>query len=88
MTIIYYFAGVFDLLFGFNQTSAGFNTLVLLFVLVPLLNLAWVIIEIRLAIKRFRYRKGVAFLLMPTLAVLLLIESLAIDLYLLTQVRM
>ena len=88
LTIVFYFAGVWDLLLGFNQTSAGFHTLVLLFFLVPRLNLSWVILEIRLSIKRFRLRKDAAILLMPTLAVCFLIESLAIDFYLLTQVRM
>lgn len=88
LTIIFYFAGVFDLLFGFNQTSAGFNTLLLLFVLVPLLNLFGVIIEIRLSVRRFRSRNGAALILMPALAILFLVESLAIDFYLLTQVRL
>ena len=44
LTILFYVGGALDLLFGFNQTNAGFNTLLLLFVLVPLLNLFWVII--------------------------------------------
>jgi hypothetical protein len=87
LTIIYYIAGAHDLLFGFNQTDAGFGTLLLLFFLVPVLNLVWLGIEISLAIKLFRQTRTATFL-MPAVALALLVESLAIDLYLLSQVRM
>ncbi len=88
LTILFYVGGALDLLFGFNQTNTGFNTLLLLFVLVPLLNLFWVIIEIKQSVKLFRHQQRIASILMPIVAILFFIESIAIDLYLLSQARM
>jgi len=87
-TIIYYAAGTRDLLFGFNQTTAGLVTLLLLLVSAPLLNLSWLVVEIKRAFKQFRHRESPVFLLMPLVAVLFLVESVAIDGYILAQVRM
>lgn len=83
-----YVGGSRDLLFGFNQTDAGLATLLLLMVTVPLVNLAWLVMEIRHAVKSLRERKGWLVLLGPSLALLLLAEALAVDYYILTQVRM
>jgi hypothetical protein len=86
--ILFYIGGVNDLLFGFNQTSAGFDILVLLFVLVPLVDLFWIIIEIKISVRLFKHKKRVASILMPIIAVFFFIEAIAIDLYLLSKVRM
>jgi hypothetical protein len=86
--MILFIGGKFDLLFGFNQTHSGFTILISLFVLVPLLNLAWFIIEITLSVKLFRHRNKALSFLLPLIAVFFFVESIAIDLYLLSQARM
>ena len=78
----------FDLIFGFNRMDGGFTILLSLFILVPLLNLAWLIIEITLSVKLFRHRDIAVSILMPLIAVFFLVESIAIDLYLISQARM
>lgn len=85
--MLFYVGGEFDLLFGFNRTNAGFTTLVLLFFLVPVLNLSWLIAEITLSVNRSKQQGKVKSILMPSIAVIFLMESIAIDLYLLLQVR-
>jgi len=62
--------------------------LLILFVALPMLNLAWLVQEVRHAVKSLRERKGWLALLGPPLALLFLIEALAVDYYILTQVRM
>ena len=86
--MILFIGGKFDLLFGFNQTHSGFTILISLFVLVPLLNLAWLIIEITLSVKLFRHRNRALSFLLPLIVVFFFVESIAIDLYLLSQARM
>ncbi len=76
------------MLFGFNHSDAGFSLLLSLFVLVPLLDLSWLIIEIILSIKQSKQRTGVSRVLMPGIALLFFVESIAADLYLLSQMRM
>lgn len=78
----------FDLIFGLNRVDSGLTILLLLFVLVPPLNLIWLITEIIVSVKRFRYRSGTLSFLMPLIALFFLIESLAVDYYLLSQMRM
>jgi len=88
LPMILFIGGKFDLLFGFNQTDSGFTILISLFVLVPLINLAWLIIEITLSVKLFSHRNRVLSFLLPLIAVFFFVESIAIDFYLLSQVRM
>jgi len=88
LPMILFIGGKFDLLFGFNQTHSAFTLLLSLFVLVPLLNLAWLIIEITLSVKLFRHRNRALSFLLPLIAVFFIAESIAIDLYLLSQARM
>ena len=88
LPMVLFIGGKFDLLFGFNQTDSGFTLLLSLFVLVPLLNLAWLIIEITLSVKLFRHRDIAVSILMPLIAVFFFVESIAIDLYLISQARM
>lgn len=86
--MILYFGGKYDLLFGFNRTDAGFSTLLLLFVAVPLLNLFWLVVEIILSVKQSRQQVRAANFLMPIIALFFLAEAIGIDLYLLSQARM
>ncbi|MET0084658.1 MAG: hypothetical protein ABW079_16735 [Sedimenticola sp.] len=88
LPIILFVAGSKDLLFGFNQTDAGFTTLVLLFLFVPIMNLFWIALEIRLLVVRTRAQGELASFQMLGFAFLFFVEAIAIDLYLLTQVRM
>ncbi|MET0094240.1 MAG: hypothetical protein ABW120_11940 [Sedimenticola sp.] len=88
LPIILFVAGSKDLLFGFNQTDAGFTTLVLLFMFVPLMNLFWIALEVRLMVARTRAQGELASFQMLGFAFLFFVEAIAIDLYLLTQVRM
>ncbi|MES9938345.1 MAG: hypothetical protein ABW153_18020 [Sedimenticola sp.] len=88
LPIILFVAGSKDLLFGFNQTDAGFTTLVLLFMFVPLMNLFWIALEVRLMVARTRAQGSLASFQMLGFAFLFFVEAIAIDLYLLSQVRM
>jgi hypothetical protein len=88
LPMILYVGAKYDLIFGFNRMDSGFTILLLLFVLVPLLNLSWLITEIILSVKLFKHRDRAVSFLMPLIAVFFFIESIAIDLYLLSQVRM
>ena len=78
----------FDLLFGFNRMDSGFTILLFLFVLVPPLNLAWLITEIIRSVKLFRHQDKADSFLMPCIALFCLMESISIDLYLISQARM
>lgn len=88
LTLGYFIAGSRDLLWGFNQTSAGFTTLLAALALSPLLCLACFIIEVRYAYRRLRGMKQIAQILRPLLALLILVESLYIDAYILSYFRM
>jgi hypothetical protein len=88
LPLILFVGAKFDLIFGFNRMDSGFTLLLYLFLLVPPLNLSWLITEIIRSVKLFRrQRKAVSFL-MPCMALFFLMESIAIDLYLLSHARM
>ena len=88
LPLILFLGGKYDLIFGFNRMDSGFTLLLYLFILVPPLNLAWLIIEIIRSIKLFRRQTIAVSFFMPCLALFFLMESLAIDLYLLSHARM
>ncbi len=85
--ILLFVAGSHDLLGGWNQTSDAMTTILALFLLSPSATLALLITEGVRCYKACRGERGRNFLF-TGLAVALLIESLAINYYLLTQVRM
>lgn len=79
-----------DLIGGWNRApgSSFIEILILLFLLNPAVNLAWFIAE---PVRYFRERKsknGIKCFLLTVLALLLFIESLAIDWFILTQIKM
>jgi len=79
--------GRFDLLGGWNHTDAASGTLMLLFVVTPLVAAAWWIVEL------LAYRASAKTGLHPSpgrvwLAAIVLVESLAIDLFILSQLEM
>lgn len=88
LTLLYFVAGSRDWLGGFNQSGAGFTTLLVLVVAAPLLCLAWMIVEARYAFRHFRNRKVLALILGPLLAMVFLLEALTVDLYILSHARM
>jgi len=88
LPLILFVGAKYDLIFGFNRMNSGFTLLLYLFLLVPPLNLSWLIIEIIRSVKLFRHQDKAVSFLMPCMAVFFLMESLAIDLYLLSHARM
>jgi hypothetical protein len=79
--------GRLDLLGGWNNTDAASGTLMLLFIVTPLVAAAWWIVEL------LAYRVSGKAGLHPSpgrvwLAATVLVESLAIDLFILSQLRM
>jgi|GEM_PF-1515467 len=85
---LFFFGGKHDLLFGFNQSSAGFDTLIFLFLAVPVLDLVWLVLELKRCIKPAEGRKRAPAFLMAVVAGCFLAEALAIDLYILSHARM
>ena len=86
--LLYFELGSRDMLGGFNQTDQGFGLMVGLFIVVPLINLAWLIVE---SLRAFKLTREVGFnksLLFPVVALFFLFEAIAVDLYLLSHVRM
>ncbi|MGD2100081.1 MAG: hypothetical protein PVG35_21095 [Desulfobacterales bacterium] len=88
LPLILFLGGKYDLIFGFNRMDSGFAALLFLFVAVPPLNLAWLVTETLISIKRYRQQNRAASFLMPCMALFFLLESVAIDFYLLSHARM
>jgi hypothetical protein len=68
--------------------DAGFTLLLLLFSLVPPLNMSWLITENIRSVRLSRDQRGAAAFFMPFVAGFFLIESVAIDLYIASHARM
>lgn len=81
-------AAYFDLLGGWNNTDAGFNTMLVLLLMTPVVTLNLLIFEF------LRYRKSRRLFpelparFWPMLALFLCVETLAINLALISQMRM
>ena len=88
LPLILFIGAAYDLSFGFNRMDAGFSVLLFLFVFVPIINLIWTISEIVRSVKLRKKRNQAISYLMPFMAVFFLAESLAVDLYILSQARM
>jgi hypothetical protein len=80
--------GRFDLLGGFNRTDAGFSTLIALFLVTPVATLVLLVVEIVRYILLIKRKDSARSFLMPAVAIFLFFEALAVDLYLLSQLRM
>ena len=80
--------GKLDLLGGWNRTDSAFGVLILLFLVTPVAT------AILLVGETIRYRRhvkrgmGTRSFLMPGVAIVLFFEALAIDLFILSQLRM
>ena len=80
-------AGSHDMLGGWNQTDDAMGTVLILFLLSPVMTLALLVTEIVRCYKAKQGERRKAFLFIG-LAMVLFVEALAIDYYLLTQLRM
>jgi hypothetical protein len=80
--------GWLDLLGGWNHTDAAFGTLILLFLSSPLMALSLLVAELLAYRKRKKRGQTSPSFSMPGLAMFLVFESFAIDLFILSQVRM
>ena len=76
-----------DMLGGWNQTDDAMGTVLILFLLSPLVTLALLVTEI---VRCYKAREGERSktVLFIGLAMVLFVEALAIDFYFLTQLRM
>jgi hypothetical protein len=88
LPLILFLGAKFDLIFGFNRMDSGFALLLLLFVLIPLLNLSWLVTEIIRSVKLSGQQSRTLRYIMPLIAVFFLIESISIDLYIASHARM
>ncbi|HEY7656636.1 MAG TPA: hypothetical protein VH881_07215 [Burkholderiales bacterium] len=80
--------GSFDLLGGFNRTDAGFSTLIALFLVAPVATLALLVAETVRYLLLAKRKDAVRSFSMAAVAILLFLEALGVDLYLLSQLRM
>ena len=86
--LVLIFGGRFDLLGGLNRADAGFGILIALFLVTPPATLVLLVVEaVRyfLGAKRDDARRC---FLMPAVAIFLFLEALAVDVYILSMVRM
>ena len=80
--------GWLDLLGGWNKTDSAFGILILLFLLTPIATLVLLVIEIIHYRKQARSVDGKRSFVMSGLAIGLFIESLALNIVILSQLRM
>ena len=90
LLVLQFFGSMYDFLGGWNRApDASFiKVLIILFLLNPVVTLAWVIAEPVRYFRQGKIKSGLRCLLLTALALLLFIESLAIDFFILTQIRM
>ncbi len=77
-----------DLLGGFNRTDAGFGVVVALFFVTPVAATALLVVEFVRRRRQLRHDPRTPASRMVAFAVFLLLEALAVNLFILTQVRM
>lgn len=77
-----------DLLGGFNRTDAGFGVVVALFFVTPVAATALLVVDFVLRRRQLRHDPRTPASRMVSFAVFLLLEALALNLFILTQVRM
>ena len=77
-----------DLLGGFNRTDAGFGVVVALFLVTPVATTALVVVEAIRRRRQLRQEGGTRSSRTLAFAIFLLLEALAVNLFILTQVRM
>jgi len=90
LLIFLVFGSMYDFIGGWNRApgSSFIEVLIMLFILSPVVTIAWLIAEPVRYFRQGKSQKGLQCLLMTVLALLLFIESLTIDWFILTQIRM
>ena len=85
--VLLWVGGSLDLLGGWNQTGDALSALLVLFLLNPIVTSALLVTEIVRCCKAAKSERGLSFFLIG-LAMVLFIETLATNYYILMQVRM
>jgi len=80
--------GKYELLGGWNHTDSAFGTLIVLFLVTPLAAAILLVIEATRYLVRVRRKDEARSFVMPAVAIFLFLEALAVDLYVLSQVKM
>ena len=80
--------GTLDLLGGWNHTDSAFGVLIALFLVTPVATATLLVLEIVKYRKHVKREKETRSFLMPGFAIALFCEALAIDLFILSQLRM
>ena len=86
--LVLIFGGRFDLLGGLNRTDAGFGILIALFLISPLATAALLAVEFGRYLLLVRRKVAARSFLMPAVAIVLLLEALGVDVYMLSLMRM
>ena len=79
--------GSLDLLGGWNHTDSAFSTLIILFLVNPIVTLLLLIVEI-IKYRRSKRQGDTMSFFMPGFAIFLFIEALLTNVVILSQVRM
>ena len=87
LLILLFTAGSLDLLGGWNHTDSALNTLIILFLVGPIVTLLFLIVEI-IKYRRFKQRGELRSFLIPFFAIFLFVEALLINVFILSQIRM
>ncbi|MDT8420170.1 MAG: hypothetical protein RQ754_07035 [Desulfuromonadales bacterium] len=78
----------FDLLGGWNHSDAGFHALILLSLATPFFTLALLVLELVRYRRQYRQHPDQATFLWPGVALFLCLETLSVNLFILSQLRM
>ncbi len=77
-----------DWLGGWNHESRSFDIMVMLFIVIPIFTAALLFGESVRYYRKVKSKDETRSILLPVLALLIFIEALSIDFYMLTQLRM
>jgi hypothetical protein len=80
--------GRFEWFGEWNHRDAGFGTLIALFLVTPLATAVLLVVEAIRYVLRVKRKEETRSFLMPAVAMLLFLEALAVDLYILSQLKM
>ena len=86
--ILLLIGGSHDLLFGLNRTDAGFGILLALFLVTPVATLVLLVVEVIRYVLQAKRKDPAKSFMMPAVAIFLFLEALAVDLYIVSTLRM
>ena len=79
--------GKLDLLGGWNHTDAAFGVLIILFLVTPVATAILLVVEMIKYRKHIKREKEKRSFVIPGFAIFLFLEALAINIFILSQVR-